>query len=345
VAAGEELDDSVKACVPRGHAIEARIYAEDPARDFWPSTGSLSHLRAPADSEHVRVDTGVRAGDEISIHYDPMIAKLIVWDRDRAAAITRLRGALRDYEIAGVTTNLSLLAMIAARPRFEAGGLDTGFLARHAAELLPPPQPASRAVLAAAAWHVLSEQRRDVQARAASSGDPWSPWNDLTSWRMNGAGYQDLLFQEGNAHLTLRVYVRKAGSFRADFPDGPGEVTAPGDFLMLDGVKLQATVLRSGEDLTIISHGINHHLKLRNPLALVGIEEESAGRLTAPMPGRVIQVMAAKGSQVDRGAPLLVLEAMKMEYTITAPAAGTIAEVRCAPGDVVSEGAELIAFA
>jgi 3-methylcrotonyl-CoA carboxylase alpha subunit len=350
VAAGEELDDSVKAAVPRGHAIEARIYAEDPARGFRPSTGKLIHLYAPAESDHVRVDTGVRVGDEISIHYDPMIAKLIVRDRDRAAAIARLRGALRDYEIAGVTTNLSFLAIIAAHPAFEAGGLDTGFLARHAAELSPPAQPASRAVLAAAAWRVLSDQRRDVQARAASSGDPWSPWNDLTSWRMNGTGYQDLLFQDGDVHLTLRVYVRQDGSFRVDFPAcpgeaGPGEVTPNAHFLMLDGVKLRATVLRSGEDLTIINDGINHHLKLRDPLALVGIEEESAGRLTAPMPGRIVQVMIEKGSQVDRGAPLLVLEAMKMEYTITAPAAGTIAEVRCAPGDVVSEGAELIAFA
>jgi 3-methylcrotonyl-CoA carboxylase alpha subunit len=345
VAAGEELDAMVKDCASKGHAIEARIYAEDPARDFRPSTGRLIHLRAPAESGHIRVDTGVRTGDEISVHYDPMIAKLIVWDRDRAAAITRLRGALRDYEIAGVTTNLTFLAAIAAHPVFAAGGLDTGFLARHAAELSPPAQPASRAVWAAAVWRVLADQRHDVHARAASSGDPWSPWNDVTAWRMNGAGYQDLVFHEGDEKLNIRVYPNRDGSFRADFPDGSAEVAANADWLMLDGAKIRATVVRSGENLTVISDGANYHVKLCDPLTLLGIEEEPGGRLTAPMPGRIVHVMVAKGSQVDRGAPLLVLEAMKMEYTITAPASGTIAEVRCAAGDVVTEGAELIAFA
>ncbi len=121
----------------RGHAIEVRLYAEDPARDYMPGTGTLPHLRTPAEGPHVRVDTGVRAGDAITVHYDPMIAKLIVWDETRAAAMRRLRAALRDYEVAGVQTNLELLRAIAAHPAFLAAELDTGFLGRHP-EVLPP---------------------------------------------------------------------------------------------------------------------------------------------------------------------------------------------------------------
>jgi 3-methylcrotonyl-CoA carboxylase alpha subunit len=161
---------------------------------------------------------------------------------------------------------------------------------------------------------------------------------------MNGTGYQDVVFQEGDSKLAIRVYLRRDGSFDADFPDGRGEVVANGASLMLDGAKLRTTVVRTGDVITVIHDGINSQLKLWDPLALSGIEEESAGRLTAPMPGRIVQVIVGKGSQVERGAPLLVLEAMKMEYTIAAPAAGTIVEVRCVPGDVVSEGAELIDF-
>jgi 3-methylcrotonyl-CoA carboxylase alpha subunit len=255
-----------------------------------------------------------------------------------------LRNALADYEVAGVTTNIGFLAALAAHSGFATGGLDTGFIARHSAELLPPAQPASREVLAAAVARVLADQRREAERRAAVSHDPWSPWNQLLPWRMNGEGYLDLVFRNGESPLTVRVFPRRDGSFRADFPDGPAEVSGP-DFLSVDGVRLLVSVVRHGDDLTVIRSGVNHHLKWIDPQALHGAEEEAVGRLTAPMPGRIVQVMVEPGAEVKRGAPLLVLEAMKMEYTITAPADGKIEEIRYAAGDVVDEGAELISFA
>jgi 3-methylcrotonyl-CoA carboxylase alpha subunit len=342
VAAGEALPKTAEELRIDGHAIEARVYAEDPARDFRPSIGTLTHLKPPAENAHVRVDTGVRAGDAISIYYDPLIAKLIVWDRDRPAALRRLRNALAEYEVAGVTTNIGFLAALAAHPAFTADGLDTGFIARHSAELLPPAQPAPREVLAAAVTRVLADQRREAERCAADSHDPWSPWNQLLPWRMNGQGYQDLVFRDGESSVTVRVYPHRDGSFRADFPDGPAEVSG---LLSVDGVRLPVSVVRHGDDITVIRNGINHQLKWIDLQALYGTEEEAVGRLTAPMPGRIVQVIVEPGAEVKRGAPLLVLEAMKMEYTITAPADGKIEAIRYAAGDVVDEGAELISFA
>ncbi len=217
VAAGEPLPQSAEEVRIYGHAIEARIYAEDPAREFRPSIGTLWHLATPKENQHVRVDTGVRASDAVIIDYDPMIAKLIVWDKDREGAVRRLRGALAEYQVAGVTTNIALLSAIAAHPAFAAGQLDTGFIGRHAAELTPASKPAPREVLAAAVLRVLRDQQREAAERAAATADPWSPWNQLTSWRMNGAGYQDLIFEEGESKITVRVH---------PWPDGqlPGSV-------------------------------------------------------------------------------------------------------------------------
>jgi 3-methylcrotonyl-CoA carboxylase alpha subunit len=343
VAAGEPLPRRGEQVTFHGHAIEARIYAEDPAHDFRPSTGVITHLEAPL--EHARVDSGVRKGDSISVHYDPLIAKLIVWAPDRGTAIGLLRGALAEYQVAGVTTNIPFLAAVAAHPAYQAGQLDTGFLERHAAELLPATLPASREVLAAALLEVLAEQRRKAEQRAAASGDPWSPWNQLSAWRMNGAGYQDMLFSDGNARLPLRVFPLKDGKFRVDFPDGPGEISGQGDARFLDGVKIRARAVSQGPQLTVFRAGASHTLSLIDPLMPRGPEEDAGGRLTAPMPGRIVQVMVRQGDEVKRGAPLVVLEAMKMEYTIAAPADGRIAEVRYSAGDVVEEGAELIEFA
>ncbi|MBZ5575009.1 MAG: acetyl/propionyl/methylcrotonyl-CoA carboxylase subunit alpha [Acidobacteriia bacterium] len=344
VAAGGALPKTQEELAVHGHAIEARVYAEDPVQEFRPSIGTLLHVRPPLAGEHVRVDTGVRSGDLISIHYDPMIAKLIVWGEDRAAAVQRLRRALADYEIAGVTTNLAFLAQVAAHPAYAAAKVDTGFIPRHAAELSPTALPVSREVLAAAVLSVLADERRSVEERAAASNDPWSPWNQLTAWRMNSAGYLDLAFREGETVIAVRVYPQRDGSFRSDLPGGSATLSAADGGVRIDGVKTRATVVRHAGEFTVILDGVNRVLHLVDPLAPKGAEEEATGSLTAPMPGRIIQVLTRAGAEVKRGAGLLILEAMKMEYTITAPTDGVIKEVRYAPGDVVDEGAELIVF-
>ena len=343
VAAGEPLPRRAEQITFHGHAIEARVYAEDPAHDFLPSTGVITHLEAPR--ELVRVDTGVRKGDAISVYYDPLIAKLIVWAPDRDTAVSRLRGALAEYQVAGVTTNIAFLGAVAAHSAYQAGQFDTGFLERHAAELLPPVHAVSREILAAALLEVLASQRRKAEQRAAASGDRWSPWNQLSSWRMNGAGYQDVIFTDGNTRLQLRAFPRRDGAFCVDLPDGPGEISGNEDTRFLDGVKISAKAVLEGSQVTVFVAGVTHTLSLVDPLAPTGIQVDTSGRLTAPMPGRIVQVMVRQGVEVKRGEPLLILEAMKMEYTIAAPADGRIAEVRYEAGDVVSEGAELIKFA
>jgi 3-methylcrotonyl-CoA carboxylase alpha subunit len=350
VAAGEPLPLGQDELVIRGHAIEVRVYAEDPARDFRPSTGRLLHLLAPEEGPHVRVDTGVRAGDAISVHYDPMIAKLIVWDSDRARAVQRLRRALAEYEIVGVSTNLAFLAAIAAHPAFGAGDLDTGFIGRHNAALFPPPHPAAAEVLAAAGLRVLLDRQAAVDAAAAASGDPWSPWNLAHSWRLNGDGYQDLLFRDGESMLSLRALPQPGGWFRLELAERSLALSGGTDSsgalrFTLDGVKHSARVLRHDNDLVILSDGVEHRLTLIDPLAAQHTEMTGAERLSAPMPGRIIQVLTSAGAEIRRGAALLVLEAMKMEHTITAPQDGTVESVRYAVGDLVEEGAELIVFA
>jgi len=343
VASGEPLPLTQDQLTITGHAIEVRVYAEDPNRDFLPSIGTLAHLRPPVEGDHVRVDTGVRAGDTISIHYDPMIAKLIVWDRDRASAAQRLSEALAEYEVVGVTTNLAFLKTLADHPAFRAAELDTGFIGRHGGDLFPAAGPAPRLALAAAALRVLTDRQAAVTAMAALSGDPHSPWNLAHAWRLNGDGYQDLVLLDGETQVLVRAHPH-GGGFRLELPDGPALVTGDGETVSLDGVKRRVALVRIGDDLTIMLGGVNHRLTIVDPLKPARSEAAGVGRLTAPMPGKITQVLVAAGDAVKRGAPLLVVEAMKMEHTITAPLDGTIDRVRYAVGDLVEDGAELIAF-
>ena len=320
-----------------GHAIEARVYAEDPDRDFMPAVGTLAHLQPPAEGAHVRVDTGVQPGDAIGVHYDPMIAKLIVWDRDRPAAVRRLARALSEYQVVGVQTNLGLLRRIAAHPAFGTAELDTGFIGRHGADLLSRREPAPPAALAAAVLRVLQDR---AETTAPGSHDPFSPWNLPTAWRMNGDGYQDMLLAEGDAVHAVRAHFCPDGSVRLDLPGGA--VVASGD--AVDGVRRASPVVRSGSLLTVILNGTNYPLTLVDPLAPPRAEVEGGDRLLAPMPGRIVDVLVQPGDPVAQGDVLIVLEAMKVQMRLVAPRAGIVGALRAAPGDLVDDGAELVSF-
>jgi len=340
VAGGAPLPLSQGGLGIDGHAIEVRVYAEEPDRDFMPAVGTLLHLRQPAETAHVRVDTGVRPGDAISVHYDPMIAKLIVWDRDRPAAVRRLVRALSEYEVVGVQTNLGLLRRIAAHPAFGAAELDTGFIGRHGADLMPEHEPAPALALAAAALDVLRQRAEATAAVAAQSLDPFSPWNQATAWRMNGDGYQDMLLAEGDAVHAIRAHPRTDGSVRLDLPDGGVEAVGT----TVDGVHRVIPIVRDGAALTAIVDGTNHKLVLVDPLAPALVDAAGGDRLVAPMPGRVIDVLVRPGDAVASGDVLLVLEAMKVQMRLTAPRAGGVDAVRVAQGDLVDDGAELVSF-
>jgi 3-methylcrotonyl-CoA carboxylase alpha subunit len=339
VAMGEALPTPPAA--PRGHAIEVRLYAEDPTRDFAPATGTLTHLALPA-GEGIRVDAGVRAGDAVGIHYDPMIAKIIAAGEDRATALRRLQRALAGTELAGLRSNLPLLRAIAAHPEFAAGAVDTGFIGRHAEALLAPPPAASRVALAAAVLRLLRDEP------VLDPADPHSPWGEASAWRLNGSGWQDLWLFDGDASVTLRAHL--GATITLDLPDGAATIADAawaGDALRftLDGRAEGATVLRDGAALSIIHRGVTQELRWQDPRAPAGDERAGSGRILAPMPGRVLDVLVAPGEAVLRGAVLLVLEAMKVQMRLTAPADGSIAAILCAPGDLVEDGAELVRMA
>jgi 3-methylcrotonyl-CoA carboxylase alpha subunit len=350
VAAGGRLPKRQDEVRLDGHAFEARLYAEDPARDFLPATGRLAHLAFPPEGPHVRVETGVGTGDAVSIHYDPMIAKLVVWDSDRDTALARLRRALAACEIVGVPTNLALLAAIAAHPDYAAGAVETGFIAAHRAALLPAPAPVPERVTALAALAVMLRLKDRASAAAHQSADRFSPWHLADGWRLNDDPWHVLRFRDPgqDAEAALTVHFARDG-FVFDLPGGPCRARGtlkPNDRIAadLDGARCEAAVVRRGDEITVITGGRSYQLMLIDPLAAVGHEAAAGGRLTAPMPGKIVAVHVAAGTAVKRGAALLVLEAMKMEHTITAPADGTIEGLPYAVGDQVEEGAELVKF-
>jgi len=348
VAAGEPMPCSQEQLVIGGHAIEARIYAEDPTREFLPSTGRLRHMRTPQENANVRIDSGVRQGDEVSIHYDPMIAKLVVWDSDRGSAIRRLRQALAEFQVVGVTTNTVFLGSVAAHPAFAAGEIDTSFIERHRSALFPEVAIASDRILALASLDLMLEQEFEAKQRASSSVDPYSPWHQSNGWRLNFDNHHELHFIDGEQTVTVVVHYRQGG-YLLDLPGDSlfvrGERSVGGDLLAdLGGMRVEATVVRHGNSLTILDQGKSHLLTRHNPGAAGDEDEAAAGRLTAPMPGKVVAIMVEVGARVVRGTPLLIMEAMKMEHTINAPCDGAVAEFHFEVGSVVNEGAELLNF-
>ncbi|MBP6818394.1 MAG: acetyl/propionyl/methylcrotonyl-CoA carboxylase subunit alpha [Ferrovibrio sp.] len=346
VAAGNPLPLKQEELRIDGHAVEARIYAEDPNKNFLPSVGKLHRLRPPAEDAHVRVDTGVRENDSVTPFYDPMIAKLIVWDHDRGAALRRMGQALAQYQVAGVTTNIPFLIALAGHPAFGEGDLDTGFIERFRADLIPPVQGADASALALAALAVVLERRAQ---RSGGKGDPWSPWAAVNGWRLNDQGYDELIFREGESETRLRIEYAADDAIRVKLPGG-AVLTAAGKLqdgsldAVLDERRFSIGLVRQGLDLTLLLPGRVQKLSLVDPLAAGEMDEAAGGALTAPMPGKVVQVLVAEGVAVEKGQALMVLEAMKMEHTIAAPARGKVAKLNFKAGDQVSEGATLIAL-
>jgi len=350
VAAGEPLPLAQEQLAIRGHALEARVYAEDPDKGFLPSTGRLVHLAPPAESLHVRVDTGVEQGDEISPHYDPMIAKLIVWDETRERALARMLQALAQYRVVGVANNIGFLSRLAACPAFAHADLDTGLIEREKDFLFADgsAEPPREAFLAAALAELLREQAV-ARETAAGDEDPHSPWHRRDGWRMNSAARRALAYRAGEVEKSVDVAYAAGRGFVLGV-DGHATAAAgemlPGSQLRADlgGRRINATVVVSGERRHVFLDGRAFIFSAVDPLFHAGEGGGAEGGLTAPMPGKVIALIARPGDTVDKGAPLLILEAMKMEHTIAAPSAGVVKEFRYGVGDQVGDGAELVDF-
>ncbi len=386
VASGEPLPRTQDDIVFRGHAIEARLYAEDPARGFLPSTGRLDHLRLPEsealssgtgagadrvspDASGVRVDAGVRTGDTVSMHYDPMLAKVIAWGPDRDAAADRLAAALAATEVVGPSANAGFLHTLVAHSRFRAADIHTRFVEermedfRSAEVHRPGDEDFAVAAWAAAARDDAAAAGRTgngtLAAGGGDGGDPWSPWNRRDHWRMNGSGERMVRLRVGDDRGELvELTVRGGGdgarsgapAYDLRLPSGR-EVSVRGGpsgdrrwDLDIGDSRQSVTIVAHGERLTVFRAGRRVEFARHDPGAVSG-GLEMAGGLTAPMPGRIVSVLVEPGQSVREGQPVLVLEAMKMEHTLTAPADGTVEEVRFAPGDLVDEATELVVLA
>ena len=354
VAAGEPLPAAQSALAIHGHAIEARIYAEDPDRGFLPSIGRISHWRMPVAGNGVRVDTGFREGDDVSPFYDPLLAKVIAWGEDRARARAALLNALDQCEVTGVTTNVAFLERVVAHHAFASGRLDTGLIDTHRDALLAPASAApDRAWIAAA----LSEyQAIECAARASSAGaaDPYSPWHAADAW-WNGTATHRIAITLADASGQRTVTVKpnddgsvtlggdvEARTVRADTRDGRLFVAAQRGGAPDVEASFAASVVRDGNVLHVFSPAARARLSRVDPLAHADDEAGHPGHLAAPMSGTVVAVMVKPGDSVEKGAPLVVLEAMKMEHTIAAPTAGVVVAVNYGVGDRVAEGADLV---
>jgi 3-methylcrotonyl-CoA carboxylase alpha subunit len=367
VAAGQPLPQQQHALRIHGHAIEARVYAENPEKGFLPSIGTLQVMDMPAhvafelggvgatggDPAGVRIDAGVRAGDTISPFYDPMIAKLIVWGADRAQALARMAQALGEFHIVGLATNIAFLKRLVEGEAFATADLDTGLIERNHATLFPPAAPAPLAVLALAALALVAGER-DAAPAASPAAHPADPWASTHGWRMNGSYRRRLAFGDDYA-ATL-----PAGAYALDLTyhahgwtldvDGTAHalalVSRNGSryAIRLDGQATVGTVQREGDLLHVFCGGAHRVLAWSDPLAHAGAHEAAGGRLTAPMPGKVVAVLATQGQQVKKGEPLVIMEAMKMEHTIAAPGDGLVEDVLYQVGDQVADGAPLLVF-
>jgi 3-methylcrotonyl-CoA carboxylase alpha subunit len=352
VAAGEPLPKTQPQLAIHGHAIEARVYAEDPQREFLPSIGRIKHWRMPETMANVRVDTGYRAGDDVTPFYDPMLAKVIAWGEDRERAREALLAALAQCEVTGVTTNVAFLARVLAHPAFASGHVDTGLIARHRDELLPPEQATPHAALIAAAVAEYRAIEAAVRATAATSSDPYSPWDLADAW-WNGTSTHraEFAFDDGMRRAFVSVAPRIDGSLAVRGEGFAVDVRceARGDRLRIgrvEGVSIvdahDATVVRDGNLRHVFVPGGRVKLALADPLAEAADAGEHQGHLVAPMSGTIVAVLVGQGDAVAKGAPLVVLEAMKMEHTIVAPAAGRVTAVHFTRGERVVEGADLV---
>jgi acetyl-CoA carboxylase biotin carboxylase subunit len=320
VAAGEKLPKQQDGLHINGHAVEARLYAEDPRKGFLPSVGRLERLRF---SEDMRVDTGVREGDTVTPFYDPMIAKVIAWSETRESAVAKLARALSETQIAGVHTNAAFLVRALRNPAFVAGDIDTSFIEKHGSELLPPENIPVRAIIETVNF-ILAE-------RQVAGTDPWDSHD---GFRLTGEARERIELLSGDNHYPVEIIHHRGGDASIVVANGTHKAAGLADHVLR---------LSNGE-IVVMENGETHLFSLYDPLESADAAGVATDRIVSPMPGKLIQLLVKAGDAVKRGQPLAVLEAMKMEHTLSAQADAVIAETLVAPGEQVSEGAIILRF-
>ena len=348
VANNEPLPLPQEALSIHGHAFEARIYAEDPNNEFLPATGRLSLLQPPFESEHVRVDTGVVQGDEVSVFYDPMIAKLIVWDENRDKALARLTKALTEYHIDGVVTNIDFLYKLASSAPFKAEQIDTGFIEKNHDLLLLDDEQDVQPLLPVAALYLMlnSQQHHDTNLQ-----DQFSPWSQSNAWRANEQHLQNLELLVGENTFAVQVSQTGVGKqIVYDIKVAQQDYRCSGEIVKnqltatINGHRTLSNVTAHQDGYSVFCNG--KVIRFKSVQADLGETQDNASDagFIAPMNGTVVAILVEPEQQVEKGQTLMVMEAMKMEHSLKAPAAGSVSEFYFKAGDLVDGGVELLAF-
>jgi 3-methylcrotonyl-CoA carboxylase alpha subunit len=339
VAFGEKLPLTQDQIQLNGHAIEARVYAENPHKNFMPSVGKIRTWHMPEQTDGLRIDAGYRAGDTVSPHYDAMLAKVIAWAPTRDAAIARLNRGLEDTDIRGIVTNIPFLSALVTHPAVRANTIDTGFIERELKNLTPAPPAPHDLELGAAVAAILGEEAKAARAEAHS------PWRSA-GWMPVGRRQRVFMFRDGQGteqKVTLGYGRGPAtlsiGERETDFAFAPN--IAGGFDLTLHGIKSHIVAVIEGHELYLRTRNGRFDLHWIDPFG--GDDEEQVGddKIVAPLPGTVVALLAEVGTTLEKGAPILTLEVMKMEQTLRAPFAGVLKAVKCKVGDIVQEGVEL----
>ena len=338
VAFGEKLPLTQEQIRLNGHAIEARVYAENPQKNFMPSVGSIKTWRTPAEGDGLRIDAGYRSGDAVSPYYDAMLAKVIAWAPTRDVAIDKLNRALEETDVRGIVTNIPFLSALVTHPKVRSNAIDTGFIERELKSLTETSPAVGDIELSAAVTAILVEEQK------AARTDARSPWHTF-GWQPVGRRQRIFAFRQG-AGAEQKVTLRYGGG-APTLSVGSNEITlayAPieGGFDMtLDGVKSRVASVVEGHELYLRTR--NGRFDLHWVDAFGGETEEQVGedKIVAPLPGTVVALLAQEGTKLEKGAAILTLEVMKMEQTLRAPYAGVLRKLRCKVGDIVGEGVEL----
>lgn len=338
VAFGEALPLKQNEIRLNGHAIEARVYAENPTKNFMPSVGKISTWRLPEETGGLRIDAGYREGDSVSPYYDAMLAKMIAWAPTRAVAIERLNRGLEESDVRGIVTNIPFLSALVTHPKVRANAIDTGFIERELAVLTQAsPAPGELELCAAVAAVVNDEQ----QAARAEANSPWQTFG----WMPVGRRQRSFAFRVG--HGPEQTIILNYGSGPSMLVIGERELAfavAPKDGgfdLTLDGVKSHVTAVIAGHELYLRTRNGRFDLHWVDPFGGETEEQAGAEKIAAPLPGTVVAVLAEEGARLEKGAPILTLEVMKMEQTLRAPYSGVLKSIKCKVGDIVQEGVEL----
>ncbi len=349
VADNQPLPLSQKDLTINGHAIEVRIYAEDPDNEFLPTMGEIKLLSLPSEDEGLRIDSGVAQGSNITPYYDPMIAKLIVWDKTRQLAIRKLNQALANYHIIGITTNIEFLIRIISQSDFIVGDIATDFIEQHHEAIFIKNITIPNHYLACAVLYLDLLHKQENQHAASNNMDPYSPWYSTDCWRLNLTQQQTVEFIIDDEMIRIPYQVHN-GLLQFSLDNVAylitGNLNSSNELIVnfLDNGQLRMNVFRDDQTLYLFGNGFFYKAKIHDKTAAYNFQDETSGSLNAPMPGTVVALYAETGKSVQRGDRLIVIEAMKMEHTINAPNDGVIKAIHYQVGDMVDEGVELLSL-